>query len=596
MDENNNGPVPGIIGQDIPSEPAETALTSTPAEPQDNGKIFDSSEFTGVKPQESLSFTATGEEKTIEVEKPKGPNPFTKWQLWAALSGVILVAAIVAVFVTVTIYDGKLASAGAVARYDSLSSSIDANKKEFEEKLVEYTKVVYSDNIDTYNMTIKSAYSTNPENYLYPTDNDIHVAGNNCLKQDIYGLTDEDIAYIATRKSGSELLSEGKDVAKEAERVEKIDNAYRAANSAIETCHDPLINVKLDDFKVNLSDAEYTERDGMVDARRKIKITYNGEKELKNINKPFVMILNTTRPYAPETENLRQDLSMRYNVPVISVNCAQLKSEDINSIMEKLLYEFPLKEIKIKLPKWMETLDINHWLKQNIIGIIKNTFGEINKLRELKNCLSKIDANEIIKKSFVENVVLGQGSATMEITFDNNLFFKILSETTAMEIHDERQLISTIKILADAKKEYDKIKFALEEVKHKGYGIVTPVLDEMTLENPVIIKHGSKFGVKFKAKAPSIHLIRADIETEIAPIVGSQQQSEELISNLNNEMANDPNKIWELNMFGKSMYDLIKDGLQSKLYNIPEDAQMKLQETLQKIINEGNGGLICIIL
>ena len=282
MDENNNGPVPGIIGQDIPSEPAETTLTSTPAEPQDNGKIFDSSEFTGVKPQESLSFTATGEEKTIEVEKPKGPNPFTKWQLWAALSGVILVAAIVAVFITVTIYDGKLASAGAVARYDSLSSSIDANKKEFEEKLVEYTKVVYSDNVDTYNMTINSAYSTNPENYLYPTDNDIHVAGNNCLKQDIYGLTDEDITYIATRKSGSELLSEGKDVAKEAERVEKIDNAYRAANSAIETCHDPLINVKLDDFKVNLSDAEYTERDGMVDARRKIKITYNGEKELKN--------------------------------------------------------------------------------------------------------------------------------------------------------------------------------------------------------------------------------------------------------------------------------------------------------------------------
>ncbi len=319
-------------------------------------------------------------------------------------------------------------------------------------------------------------------------------------------------------------------------------------------------------------------------------------KELKNINKPFVMILNTTRPYAPETENLRQDLALRYNVPVISVNCAQLKSEDINSIMEKLLYEFPLKEIKIKLPKWMETLDINHWLKQNIISIIKSTFSEINKLRELKNCLSKIDANEIIKKSFVENVVLGQGSATMEITFDNNLFFKILSETTTMEIHDERQLISTIKILADAKKEYDKIKFALEEVKHKGYGIVTPVLDEMTLENPVIIKHGSKFGVKFKAKAPSIHLIRADIETEIAPIVGSQQQSEELISNLNNEMANDPNKIWELNMFGKSMYDLIKDGLQSKLYNIPEDAQMKLQETLQKIINEGNGGLICIIL
>lgn len=332
------------------------------------------------------------------------------------------------------------------------------------------------------------------------------------------------------------------------------------------------------------------ERENYVEAESRIV------KELKNINKPFVMLLNTIKPYDPETETLRQELSMRYNIPVISVNCAQLKPEDITSIMEKLLYEFPLKEIKIKLPKWMETLDLNHWLKQNMISIIKNTFEEITKLREIKNCINKIEDNELIKKSFIENIILGEGSASIEITVDDGLFFKILSETTSMEIHGEHELISTIKILAEAKKEYDKIKYALEEVKHKGYGIVTPVLDEMTLENPVIIKHGSKFGVKFKAKAPSIHLIRADIETEIAPIVGSQQQSEELIANLNNEMANDPNKVWELNMFGKSMYDLIKDGLQSKLYNIPEDAQMKLQETLQKIINEGSGGLICIIL
>lgn len=331
-------------------------------------------------------------------------------------------------------------------------------------------------------------------------------------------------------------------------------------------------------------------RENYIDAESRIV------KELKNINKPFVMLLNTTKPYEPETETLRQELCMRYSVPVISVNCAQLKSEDITAIMEKLLYEFPLKEIKIKLPKWMETLDLNHWLKQNMIRIVKNVFNEISKLREIKNCIGKIEENELIKKSFIENIILGEGSASIEITVNNDLYFKILSETTGMEIHGEHQLISTIKILAQAKKEYDKIKYALEEVKHKGYGIVTPVLDEMTLENPVIIKHGSKFGVKFKAKAPSIHLIRADIETEIAPIVGSQQQSEELISNLNNEMALDPNKVWELNMFGKSMYDLIKDGLQSKLYNIPEDAQVKLQETLQKIINEGSGGLICIIL
>lgn len=331
-------------------------------------------------------------------------------------------------------------------------------------------------------------------------------------------------------------------------------------------------------------------RENYVDAEARIV------KELKNINKPFVMLLNTTKPYAPETENLRQELSTQYNIPVICVNCAQLKTEDINNIIEKLLYEFPLKEIKIKFPKWLETLETNHWLKQNMIMLIKNTFEKISKLREIKNCIEKIEENELVKKSFIENIMLGEGSVTIEITVDNDLYFKILSETTAMEIHGEHELISTIKILSEAKKEYDKIKYALEEVKHKGYGIVTPALDEMTLENPVIIKHGSKFGVKFKAKAPSIHLIRADIETEIAPIVGSQQQSEELIANLNNEMANDPNKIWELNMFGKSMYDLIKDGLQSKLYNIPEDAQQKLQETLQKIINEGSGGLICIIL
>ena len=331
-------------------------------------------------------------------------------------------------------------------------------------------------------------------------------------------------------------------------------------------------------------------RENYIDAENKII------KELKNINKPFVMLLNTIKPYAPETENLRQELNLKYNVPVIAINCAQLKSDDINLILEKILYEFPLREIKIKFPKWIETLELDHWLKQNLISLIKNIFENINKLREIKSCVLKIQENEFIKKSFIENIILGEGSVCIEISVDDNLYFKILSETTGTEIHGEHELINTIKILSQAKKEYDKIKYALEEVKHKGYGIVTPVIDEMKLEDPVIIKHGSKYGVKFKAKAPSIHLIRADIETEIAPIVGSQQQSEELIANLNKQMANDPNKIWELNMFGKSMYDLIKDGLQSKLYNIPEDAQVKLQETLQKIINEGNGGLICIIL
>ena len=319
-------------------------------------------------------------------------------------------------------------------------------------------------------------------------------------------------------------------------------------------------------------------------------------KELKEINKPFVMILNTIKPYAPETENLRQELSIKYNIPVLAINCAQLKQDDIKSILEKLLYEFPIKEINIKLPKWFETLDYEHWLKQNMINIVKKIFIDIKKLREIKNCVSNLEETELIKKSFIENITPGEGSTTVEINLDDELFFKILSETTGMEIHGEPELISTIKILAQAKKEYDKIKFALEEVKNKGYGIVTPVLDEMTLENPVIIKHGSKFGVKFKAKAPSIHMIRADITTEVSPIVGSEKQSEELVNYLLSEFENDPKKIWDSNIFGKSLHELVNEGLQSKLYHMPEDAQVKLQETLERIINEGCNGLICIIL
>lgn len=278
MDENNNGPVPGIIGQNVPSEPAVTELA--PAEPKDNGKVFDSSEFTGATP-ESLSFDANGDEKNAE-KKPKGSNPFTKWQLWAITSGVLLVAGIAGVFVTASIYEGKLKGSNSISSYDSLSSSIDTNKKDFEEKLVEYTKVVYSSNASNSTLTINPAYSTNPEYYLYPTEDDIYVAGNDCLKQDIYGLTDEDLNYVETRKTGLQLQNEGKDVAKEAERLEKINNAYYNAAQAIDTCHDPLINIKLKDFKVELSDAEYTEDGSKVDIRRSIKVTYTGSKELKN--------------------------------------------------------------------------------------------------------------------------------------------------------------------------------------------------------------------------------------------------------------------------------------------------------------------------
>ena len=318
--------------------------------------------------------------------------------------------------------------------------------------------------------------------------------------------------------------------------------------------------------------------------------------ELKALNKPFVIVLNTTQPYAPETEALRDELSQLHKVPVTAVNCAQIKAEDINKILETMLYELPAVEVNFNFPKWIETLPLNHWVKQSMIKSVKEMARDVDRLREIKHSLYTLDENDFIKKAYINRISLGRGSAEIEVNLDESLFYKVLSETTGMQIDGEYQLISMIKVLAQAKKEHDKIKFALEEVKHKGYGIVTPSMDEMRLEEPQIVKHGSRYGVKLRASAPSLHIIQANIETEISPIVGTQQQSEELIEYFTNEMKDDPTKIWELNMFGKSMHDMVKDGLQSKLHRMPEDAQFKLQEGLQKIVNDGNGRLICILL
>ncbi len=318
--------------------------------------------------------------------------------------------------------------------------------------------------------------------------------------------------------------------------------------------------------------------------------------ELKAINKPFVILLNSTKPYAPETEELRQALTERYELPVLAVNCAQLKADDINAIMEKILFEFPIREICMNLPKWIETLEKAHWLKKSIIQTVKEMMKQVQKLRQVKSCITALEQNEYIKKAYADNVKLGEGCACLEMHVADNLFYRVLSETTGMDIQGEYQLISTIKVLAEAKREYDKVKYALEQVKIKGYGVVTPVMDEMKLESPVLVKHGSRYGVKIKATAPSIHLIRADIETEISPIVGTEKQSQDLIDYFQHELAESPAGVWEMNVFGKSMHEMVKEGLQSKLYRLPEEAQLRLQETLQKVINEGSGTLICIIL
>jgi len=331
-------------------------------------------------------------------------------------------------------------------------------------------------------------------------------------------------------------------------------------------------------------------REDYVDAEERVV------RELKALNKPFIILLNSTKPFSQEAEELRQSIADKHGVPVLLVNCAQLKIEDIHGIMEKILYEFPVKEVRINFPKWIETLSADHWLKQDFIRSVKGMVDGIGKLREMKDCAIALETNEHIKKAYLDRIELGEGSVHIEANIDSGLFYRILSETTGMDIAGEYQLVATIKILAEAKKEYDKIKYALEEVRLKGYGIVTPATDEMKLERPTLVRHGSKYGVKIKASAPSLHLIRADIETEISPLVGNEQQSEDLITYITQEMDEDPNKIWDLNMFGKSMHEMVRDGLQNKLFRMPEDAQMKFQETLQKIINEGSGGLICIIL
>ena len=229
-------------------------------------------------------------------------------------------------------------------------------------------------------------------------------------------------------------------------------------------------------------------------------------RELKEINKPFVVVLNTQTPFSPESEQLRDELAEKYGAPVMPLNCAQLKLEDINSVIEKVLYEFPIQEIRINYPKWIETLPLSHWLKQSFISTVKDMVTGVGKLREIRDHIPHLEENEYVKKAFVDKISLGEGTAHLDLSVDEGLFYRILSETTGMDIAGEYQLISTIKVLAEAKKEYDKIKYALEEVRRKGYGIVTPATDEMKLEPPVLVKHGAKYGVKIKASAPSFHI------------------------------------------------------------------------------------------
>ena len=318
--------------------------------------------------------------------------------------------------------------------------------------------------------------------------------------------------------------------------------------------------------------------------------------ELKTLNKPFVILLNSYEPNSVETQSLSNKLSEKYNTSVIPINCAKLSIEDINNIFSKVLYEFPAQKIAIKFPKWIDGLDFNHPLKSELINEIKDAFDEVNVLKDISNCSKKISKTEIIENTIVQDIQLGTGIVNIKVELKDELFYKILSEMTGVEIKNEGDLFGIISELSTTKKRYDKISYALDEVERKGYGIVTPSIDELELEEPEMVKQGSRFGVKLKATAPSIHMIKTNVTTEVSPIVGSEKQSEELVNYLLSEFESDPKKIWESNIFGKSLHSLVNEGLQTKLSKMPEDAQIKLQETLERIVNEGSGGLICIIL
>lgn len=318
--------------------------------------------------------------------------------------------------------------------------------------------------------------------------------------------------------------------------------------------------------------------------------------ELKELDKPFVVVLNSIKPKSPETQDLAQEIQEKYNVPVLPMDVAEMGQEDILDILEEILYEFPVNEVNITLPKWIEELEDKHWLRDKFEEGVRETVKEVRRLRDIDYAVEQLGTFDFVGAVSLREMNMGTGIATIDMDAEDGLFYQILQEVSGFEIEGEHTLLSLMRDLSHAKKEFDKISSALQEVKETGYGVVTPRLGEMNLEEPELIRQGSRFGVRLKASAPSLHIIRADITTEITPIIGTEKQCEELVRYMLNEFEENPKKIWDSNIFGKSLHDLVREGIQNKLHRMPENAQAKLQETLQRIVNDGSGGLICIII
>ena len=318
--------------------------------------------------------------------------------------------------------------------------------------------------------------------------------------------------------------------------------------------------------------------------------------ELKELGKPFLVLLNSANPDSDRAKAIQADIMDRYDVTCMRCNCLELNEQDVTSIIQGVLYEFPVKELDLFLPPWVDALPYGHPIKNELYTAIREGAGGLRRVRDVEGAMAAIGQCESVSSAKVSAIDLGSGRACANLELPRALFYDTISAQSGFTIADDGDLMSLLTSLAGVKREYDKVSEALGQVRETGYGIVAPSPEELKLEEPEIVKQGGRYGVRLKASAPSIHMIRADIETEVSPIVGSEKQSEEMVSYLLQEFEGDTAKIWESNIFGKSFHDLVSEDLNTKLKRMPDDARGKLRETLQRVINEGSGGLICIIL
>ncbi len=330
-------------------------------------------------------------------------------------------------------------------------------------------------------------------------------------------------------------------------------------------------------------------RNGYIDAERQTI------EELKRIGKPFLMLLNTNRPYSDEAKELAATLSGEYGVQVLPVNCEQLKKDDITRILGEVLNEFPVTELDFYMPKWAEILPADHWLKEQIVSIVKGMMGDIVQMKDLSQEYAQ-EEDSSVRRVHLRKADYSDGTVALDVMVDDNVYYQILSDYTGMEIGGEYQLMGILKQFARTRGEYGKLKNAMDAARQKGYGVIMPERSEILLDDPEVIKHGNKFGVKIHAQAPSINLIRASIETELAPIVGDEKQAEDLITYIRENSRENEDGVWNTSIFGKSIEQIVTDGIRAKVAQMTDSCQMKLQDTLQKIINDSNGGMICIII